>query len=411
MKFYGRWLADLGSPVRVASLVNVASLMSVVSLALLATPSMAEVKVGMVAPFSGAASSLGKGMREGIEARFAEINASGGVNGETLTLVTRDDGYEPLRSAKATRELLQDDDILAMLGNVGTPTAIVNLPILLDHEMPLIGAFTGSGVLRQSPPDRYVFNYRASYAQETATMIEGLLLAGIAPEEIAFFTQADGYGDAGYQGALRSLANHGYSHPERLAHGRYTRGTRNVHRGLANVLQAPVTPRAVIIVGTYGPAADFIREARKDLPNALFLNVSFVGSQALLDELGDAAEGVIVTQVVPPYEAELPGVKAYRKALQAEDASAGGDFVSLEGYLAASLFIKGLDAAGADADREALVDGLEGLGDIDLGIGKSLTLGPKDHQASNSVWATRIHDGQFELIDWFTLLDDAAAKE
>ncbi|MDV6320031.1 ABC transporter substrate-binding protein [Chromohalobacter sp. HP20-39] len=399
MKVQYRWLAGLGS------------LVSVVSLALMATPAMAEVKVGMVAPFSGAASSLGEGMRQGIEARFAEANEAGGVHGETLTLVARDDGYEPLRSAKATRELLEDDDILAMLGNVGTPTAIVNLPILLEHEMPLIGAFTGSGVLRQSPPDRYVFNYRASYAQETATMIEGLLLAGIKPEEIAFFTQADGYGDAGYQGALRALANHGYAHPERLAHGRYTRGTRNVHRGLASILQAPVTPRAVIIVGTYGPAADFIREARKDLPDALFLNVSFVGSQALLDELGKEAEGVIVTQVVPPYNAELPGVKAYREALRAENDSANGDFVSLEGYLAASLFIKGLEAAGADADREALVDGLEGLGDVELGIGKSLTLGPKDHQASDAVWATRIDDGQFVPVDWFTLLDNGAAKE
>lgn len=393
MRFQRRWLAGA------------------LALALVAMPAWAEIKVGMVAPFSGAASSLGEGMKRGIEARFAEVNEAGGVNGESLTLVTRDDGYEPLRSAKATRELLDDDEVLAMLGNVGTPTAIVNLPILLEHEMPLIGALTGSGVLRQFPPDRYVFNYRASYAQETATMIEGLLLAGIAPEEIAFFTQADGYGDAGYRGALRALANHGYSHPERLAHGRYTRGTRNVHRGLASILQAPVTPKAVIIVGTYGPAADFIREARKDLPDALFLNVSFVGSQALRDELGDAAEGVIVTQVVPPHTSDLPGVEAYRAALQANGAGSDGDFVSLEGYMAASLFVEGLQAAGADPDREALVDGLEGLGEIDLGLGETLTLGPKDHQANDAVWATRIHDGRFEPVDWFTLLDERAAEE
>ncbi|MDF9435196.1 ABC transporter substrate-binding protein [Chromohalobacter israelensis] len=393
MKIQRRWLAGA------------------LTLALVAMPAWAEIKVGMVAPFSGAASSLGEGMKRGIEARFAEVNEAGGVHGESLTLVTRDDGYEPLRSAKATRELLDDDEVLAMLGNVGTPTAIVNLPILLEHEMPLIGALTGSGVLRQSPPDRYVFNYRASYAQETATMIEGLLLAGIAPEEIAFFTQADGYGDAGYRGALRSLANHGYSHPERLAHGRYTRGTRNVHRGLATILQAPVTPKAVIIVGTYGPAADFIREARKDLPDALFLNVSFVGSQALLDELGDAAEGVIVTQVVPPHTSDLPGVEAYRAALQANGAGSDGDFVSLEGYMAASLFVEGLQAAGADPDREALVDGLEGLGKVDLGLGEPLTLGPEDHQANDAVWATRIHDGRFEPVDWFTLLDERAAEE
>ncbi|WP_148252823.1 ABC transporter substrate-binding protein [Aidingimonas lacisalsi] len=366
--------------------------------------STADITLGMVAPLSGPASSLGQGMREGIEAHFAEINAAGGINGEELTLVTRDDEYEPLQSAPATRELIQDEDILASVGNVGTPTAIVTIPLHNQHETLLFGAFTGAGILRKDPPDRYVINYRASYVQETAAMVDGLLEAGVEPEEIAFFTQNDGFGDAGHAGGVQALEAAGFEATDELAHGRYTRNTRNVHQALATILQAPTTPRAIIMVGTYGPNADFIREARKDLPDALFLNVSFVGSQALLDELGEDAEGVIITQVVPPLDADLPAIESYRSAMEAQAADHEADFVSLEGYLAASLFVKGLEAAGSDPDREAIVDALEGLGEIDLGLGKPLTLSEDDHQASDAVWPTIIEDGRFEPVDWSTLL-------
>ncbi|WP_252860489.1 ABC transporter substrate-binding protein [Halomonas sp. KX33721] len=170
---------------------------------------------------------------------------------------------------------------------------------------------------------------------------------------------------------------------------------------MATILQAPVTPRAVIIVGTFGPAADFIREARQDLPDTLFLNVSFVGSQALLEELGSRrAEGVIVTQVVPPLDADLPAVEEYRQALAEYAPNAAPDFISLEGNLAAKLFVEGVKAAGSNPDREAVVDGLLSLGSIDIGVGEPLTLGPNDHQASDAVWPTVIRNGQFEPLDW-----------
>ncbi|PMR76160.1 ABC transporter substrate-binding protein [Billgrantia endophytica] len=366
--------------------------------------SSAGLKLGLVAPLSGPASSLGEGMREGIEAHFAEINAGGGVHGRQLELLVRDDRYEPLRSAPETRGLIEEEEILASIGNVGTPTAIVTLPLHNRHQTLLYGAFTGAGGLRLAPPDRYVINYRASYVQETAAMVEGLLEAGIRPEELAFFTQNDGYGDAGYAGGISALKAHGFDDAESLPHGRYSRNSRNIHQGLATILQAPVAPRAIIIVGTYGPAADFIREARRDLPDVLFLNVSFVGSQALLDELDDMADGVIITQVVPPIDADLPAVTAYQAALERHARGAEPNFVSLEGYLAAALFVKGLEAAGPDPDREGVIDALLGLGEVDLGLGEPLRLGTGDHQASDGVWPTRIDGGRFEPVDWENLL-------
>lgn len=368
---------------------------------LLAAPlAQAELEVGMVAPASGGAAPLGMGMQQGVEAYFAKLNAEGGINGQTLSLTTFDDQYSPLQAAKYTRELVGNDSLLAAIGNVGTPTAAVTIPIYNQEKTLLFGAFTGAGILRRSPPDRYVINYRASYVQETAAMIDGLLEAGIEPDEIAFFTQNDSFGDAGYNGAIRALNAQGISNTEQLVHGRFSRGTRNVHQGLASILQAPVTPRAVIIVGTFGPAADFIREARQDLPDALFLNVSFVGSQALLDTLGPQAEGVIVTQVVPPLDADLPAVEEYRQAMAEYAPNATLDFISLEGYLAAKLFAEGVKAAGTDPDREAVVDGLLSLGSLDIGVGEPLTLGPNDHQASDAVWPTIIRNGRFEPVDW-----------
>jgi len=369
---------------------------------LLAAPlAQAELTVGIVAPSSGGAAPLGIGMQQGIDTYFAKINAEGGVNGNQLALKAYDDQYAPLQAAKHTRGLVSDENLLAAVGNVGTPTAAVTIPIYNQGKTLLFGAFTGAGILRRSPPDRYVINYRASYVQETATMVDGLLSAGIQPEEIAFFTQNDSFGDAGYNGAISAMQARGFSNTANLVHGRFTRGTRNIHQGLATILQAPVTPRAVIIVGTFGPAADFIREARQDLPDTLFLNVSFVGSQALLEELGSRrAEGVIVTQVVPPLDADLPAVEEYRQALAEYAPNAAPDFISLEGYLAAKLFVEGVKAAGSNPDREAVVDGLLSLGSIDIGVGEPLTLGPNDHQASDAVWPTVIRNGQFEPLDW-----------
>ncbi|QNU60567.1 ABC transporter substrate-binding protein [Vreelandella titanicae] len=364
----------------------------------------AELSFGIVAPSSGGAAPLGLGMQKGIETYFAEVNEAGGVNGETLALIARDDQYKPLQAASNTRQLIQEDEVLAAIGNVGTPTATVTIPIFNEYETLLYGAFTGAGVLRKTPPDRYVINYRASYVQETAAMVSGLLEAGVLPEEIAFFTQNDSFGDAGYNGATQALTAHGVDNIAALAHGRFTRGTRNIHQGLATILEAPVTPRAVIIVGTYGPAADFIREAKNDLPDTVFLNVSFVGSQALMEELGDLAEGVIITQVVPPLNADLPAVEAYRKALETHARGSEPDFISLEGYLAAKLFVEGVRAAGANPDREAIVDGLLGLGSVDIGLEEPLSLGPNDHQASDAVWPTIIKNGRFESVEWASLL-------
>ena len=163
-----------------------------------------EIRFGISAPLTGPAKELGQHMKQGIEAAFNVVNAKGGLYGRQLRLIAADDGYEPTRTAAAMKQLYEKDQVFGLVGNVGTPTAVVALPYALDRKMLFFGAFTGAGLLRNDPPDRYVFNYRASYAEETAAVVNYLVkVRRLLPEQIAVFAQQDAYGDAGSAGVER----------------------------------------------------------------------------------------------------------------------------------------------------------------------------------------------------------------
>lgn len=355
---------------------------------------------GMSTALSGPAADLGLNMQEGILAAFAEANRAGGIGGRELSLLALDDGYEPARTGPNMRELVTAD-VLSIVGNVGTPTAIVSVPIANESKTLLLGAYTGAGVLRKEPADRYVINYRASYAEETGAMVDALIEhGGLAAEEIAFFTQRDGYGDAGYSGGIAALRRHGLKSESQVAHGRYERNTTSVENGLADIMLAAVPPRAVIMVGAYGPCSKFIKLAHEFGSDALFLNVSFVGTRSLARDLGTDGEGVIITQVVPHYDSDLPLVEQYRKATGAGDPNWKPSFGSLEGYVVGRIAIEGLRATKGTVNRETFVDALNGLGAFKLGIGAPLSLSKSEHQASHSVWPTVLKKGVATSMSW-----------
>jgi ABC-type branched-subunit amino acid transport system substrate-binding protein len=354
-----------------------------------------DIAVGMSAALSGPSAALGRGMRTGIESYFALVNAGGGVDGRRLRLVTLDDSYQADPVKDNMLRLIDKERVMAVVGSVGTAGAAVALPIANERKVLFFGALTGAGLLRKSPPDRYVINLRASYADETDMMVRWLLKRGIKPQQIAFFTQKDAYGESGFAGAARALDELGFHDAGALAHGTYERGTLDVEDGVLAMLQAKTKPTAVIMVGAYGACARFIQLARRLLPGTLFLNVSFVGSNALNNALGPEGEGVIVTQVVPPYDSELPGVAEYRRALAKYGHGASPDFISLEGYLDAKAFVEALRRAGRTPTRESIVDAFERGGKIDLGIGSPLTYSRTDHLGSHRVWLTVIHNHKF----------------
>lgn len=357
-----------------------------------------SIKVGMSTVLSGSAAVLGQEMKRGVESYFAHTNDNGGIHGRKITLVALDDGYEPNRTAPNMRTLINKEHVFSVIGNVGTPTAVVSVPIANEEKVPLFGALTGAGLLRRSPPDRYIINFRASYNQEMKAMIDGLVDGvGIPPERIAFFTQNDAYGDAGFFGAKIALENRGYKYIIRNIHGRYQRNTVNIEDGLERILDARVTPMAVIMVGTYKACSKFVNLARSEFLNAIFLNLSFVGAENLASNLAAKSEGrVIITQVVPPTNSSLPAVKSYRDYF----GKSGHTFNSLEGWLAATAFVEALKLTGKNLSRETFIDALESEAPVDLGLGATHKLSKNSHQFSQKVWPTVWKNKKWQTFSW-----------
>jgi len=332
-----------------------------------------------------------------------------------------DDGYEGTRAADNMKELLEQRRVFGVIGNVGTPTAQLTVPYAVKNQMMFFGAFTGSNLLRKDPPDRYVFNYRASYADETAKMIHYLLdIKRIDPRSIVVFAQHDSYGDAGYDGAAKMMRKSGHADVELLRVNyerntvevdgavrellRYHESTYTVRTNGATEVRRKHPVRAVIMISTYKAAVRFIQKVRESDLSPVFLNVSFVGSNALaegLKELGPTyADGVIITQVVPHYDSGATGVIRYREALKKYHPDQHPDFISLEGYVVSQLFAEGLRRAGRDMDTEKLVDALESIRDYDLGIGTVMNFGLSEHQSSHKVWGTVMDgQGQFRTLE------------
>jgi ABC-type branched-subunit amino acid transport system substrate-binding protein len=378
-----------------------------------APPDEGSVVLGMSTALTGPTAILGINMRTGVLAAIEEVNRRGGLSasGRKLGLIALDDGYEPSRTAPNMRRLVEKERVLTVIGNVGTPTAVAAIPIANANKTPFFGAFTGAGVLRKTPPDRYVINYRASYAQETMSMVDALITrGGLQPQEIAFFTQRDAYGDAGFAGGIAALKLHGFKDETAVVHCRYERNTSAVENALADILLANPKPRAVIMVGAYNPCAAFILLAKQSGLDAMFLNVSFVGAEALAEKLGHHGDGVIVTQVVPHFNADLPIVTDYRKALRDWSSYAKPTFGSLEGYIAARILCEALDTIEGPLNQESVVEALEGLGEFDMGLGEQLRLGSDDHQACQRVWPTVIQNGKIVPFEWEELASTFGGK-
>lgn len=376
------------------------------------TNAQPEIVLGMSTVLSGPAANLGTDMHQGVLAGLERANRAGGVHGRRLRLIALDDGYEPARTAPNMRQLIEKENVLAVIGNVGTPTGVAAIPIANEQKTLFFAPFTGAGVMRKNPPDRYVINYRASYAEETAAIIDALVGGGgLKVEDIALFTQKDAYGDAGFAGSVAALKRHGLKDEQQVLHVRYERNTLAVEDALARLLFAAHPPRAVVMVGTYAPCAKFIKLADEAGLKAVFHNVSFVGSRSLAAELGSLPANVIVTQVVPhPLASDVELVREFQADLKALDATIKPGVCSMEGYVASRILIKALEKIPGPITRESVVDALEGLGQFDIGLGEPLKLGPKDHQACHRVWLTRVQDGNCVPFPWAGIAE-LAGKE
>src|ERR1700761_8694310 len=341
-----------GTPMQSNQLgIAVAFLASLVGAAAFAEDGVSQkaIDFGQVAAFTGPAQDLGLGMRQGILAAFDEANRNGGVAGRTFELKTRDDGYEPEKTVVATKQILDDDKVFAMIGAVGTPTSKAGQPLATEEKVPFIAPFTGAEFLR-NPFNRYVVNVRSSYFEETEAWIEHLT-KDLGISKIAILYQDDAFGLAGLEGVQRAMDKRNMT---LAASGSFKRNTVAVKSALLDIMKAE--PEAVVTVAPYKPVAEFIKLALQVQLNAVFAAISFVGSDSLAKELGKDGSGVVISQVVPsPWAKDLPVISAYQGAIAADAANAKLGFVSLEGYLVGRLVVDALKRVGGEPTREKLL--------------------------------------------------------
>lgn len=363
-----------------------------------------EIRIGSCSALTGPANFLGTQMTVGGETYLEEVNAAGGVHGRKIRLIKRDDGYEPARTIRCVNQLIQKDKVFAMGFFVGTPTGAKAAPMAENKKVPLVGLFTGAELLR-NPVKHWVMNVRASYYDETRAMIENLV--ALDKDRIAVFYQEDAFGKAVLSGVEIALNKYG---KKPIALGRYKRNTMDIADGLASIRSS--NPDAIVMVGTYAPLAKFVRESKAQGMDSLFLNVSFVGTEAFAKDVGRDGDGVVITQVVPPpNRMDLPAIAEYHKALAAHFPNENPNFVSLEGYITARILVEGLKRAGPNPTRAGLISAIEGMNGLDVGVGSKTAYSPTFHQAFHEVFPTVLRGGEAVVFDdWSEVVGGPAAR-
>jgi len=351
---------------------------------------------GQVAALEGPSAALGQSMRQGLLAAFTEVNAKGGIHGRKLKLVSRNDGYDPDRSVVETVKLIYEDKVFALIGAVGTPTAMATAPIAAANDVPFIGPVSGAEFLN-GPEFQNVVNIRARYKAEAEVWIKHLV-EDLHQSRIGIFYQDDAFGRDVLAGVKAALDRRGM---ELTAEGTFERNTRAVGAAFRMIKRAE--PDAVIMVGTYGPCAEFIKLSHRSGFNPTFAAVSFVGGTALAKELGREGAGIIVSQVVPfPWDTRLKLIADYQAAQKALDPSQTPDFQSLEGYIVGRVVGRALELAGPNPTRSDLLRVINDVGQFDIG-GDIIAFGAMRQTHPPEVFLTQIQtDGSFKPIERLT---------
>ena len=354
-----------------------------------------EIIFGQSAALTGVAKDLGINMKAGLKAAFEEVNKKGGVHGRQLKLVTKDDGYEPEQSISNVHELIKKEGVFAFVGGVGTPTSKAAVPIVAKNSLLYIGPFTGASFLRSSYLNS-VINVRASYFQETKEMVSRLK-KDLKIRRIAVLYQNDSYGLDGLNGVKRAVES--LKGVKIVSLGTYVRNTTAVKTALLDIKAK--RPQAIIIIGSYLPAAVFIKWAEKmKMHSTVFLAVSFVGVSSLAKELKRSNARVFVTQVVPyPYHTKNPLQINYQKAMKEIKGREQVGFISLEGYVVGRLVIEALKKAGKSPNRKKFLAAFKQEKNKFNIDGLKLSYGKSDNQGSDQVFITKIRRGKILSVE------------
>lgn len=354
-----------------------------------AEPGISDTKItiGMSGPFSGTNGAYGIDMRTVIQTYFDQVNKTGGVNGRKLELVALDDGYETDRTVANTKALIDEKNAFALLAFYGSsPTTEAMNKVFGPARVPLLGTISGAGTLRepisQNPNGRYMFNVRASYADETEAIVSQLVSLGL--KNIAVFYQNDGFGKSGLEGVTVALKKNNLA-PSVAA--TVERNSVDVAAAVDAITKAK--PQAVVMVTLYKPTAAFVKAMKKANQSPMFMTLSPVGTEQLVAELGPEARGIGISQVMPyPWNDIVPMVRDYQKLVGGKG---GYTYYGIEAYAMARTLVDALKRMGKDPSREKLMAALESTS-LDMG-GLRVAYSPTNRQGSRFVEMTVIGPG------------------
>ena len=360
------------------------------------------IVIGVSNVQSGPSALLGQTLLLGSTAYFDLVNQRGGIHGRKITIILKDDKYEPDPAVQNTNELIERDKVFFLFDYVGTPTLTRVLPLLKYYEAQRIvnvAPLTGADPQRTAPYDQFVFNIRASYREETRALVRYLYNQGY--RRIGFLGQADAYGKSGEIGVNAALGEKGLKIVKSVTYPRNQIFERAMTAQVKLLRDAGV--QAVVAVGVYAPCAAFVRDARLSGWTIPIANVSFVGPTALLEKLHqtsqqlkvDLTANLINSQVVPSTDdLRYPLVVDYRK----HNPAVGYTGIALEGWLNAVVVTEALRRTGPNPSREDFIHAMESLHDFDPGLGVKLEFSPTNHQGIHKVWLSQTANGQWLTV-------------
>lgn len=335
------------------------------------------IKLGMSTALSGPNQYLGLSMSQGVQARIDEANCTDvwrrqGIRFELMVL---DDNYDPAVAARNTQTLIDEHQVVAIVGNVGTPTAEKSWQIANEKRVVFYGAYTGANLLRLSPPAPFVFNYRPSYDQEMETVVADIVGRGIPIKSIGLFLQNDSFGNAGLASLRKALQKICGECQEDIFQMRYERNSLKTGAAVQEFIAAEVKPRAVILAGSLEPSAEFIRFAQRLSPATRFYCLSFISPTALKSKLSEGDFQLSSSQVVPELNTTTGTNAAEPQANE----------VFREGYLETQLLLEAVAAIDGAVTGESL---RASLARLEL----QLPGNPGDQQMMNNVWLAQLYN-------------------
>lgn len=313
------------------------------------------IRLGMSGPLSGGLNSVGNQFLMGANLYLKNVNETGGIYGKKVEIIVKDDRYEPKLAVENVNELIHKENVFALFGIIGTSSAEAVFPLVVEHNIPFIGTYSGAEFLR-NPPNPLILNARAGDLDEIEQLVH-YFADEKKLKRFAMFYQNDSYGRTGLNGLKESLHKRNLS---LACEGSYKRNTLSVGNALYEMEQCQ--PEVIIMMGATNAVAYFIDRARlsKKLSKNLFFGLSsFVEPKPLIHLLDGDGKNLIFAQVVPsPWTSDVEEVERYRDLMKSFYPREDLSYASLEGYFAARMIVEVLKEIGPTLNRQTFINTL-----------------------------------------------------